>query len=62
MVDPQYPIPVDGGVFTVDTASGTARLAFRTKQPVAQVAKFAISLERKGGVPKAEGPMVLLSP
>ena len=62
VVDPQYPIPVDGGVFTVDPASGTARLAFRPKQPVAQVAKFAISLERKGGVPKAEGPMVLLSP
>ncbi len=62
VVDPQYPIPVDGGVFTVDPASGTARLEFRPKQPVAQVAKFAISLERKGGVPKAEGPMVLLSP
>ena len=62
VVDPQYPIPVDGGVFVVDPASGTARLEFRPKQPVAQVAKFAVSLERKGGVPKAEGPMVLLSP
>ncbi len=62
VVDPQYPIPVDGGVFTVDPSTGSARLEFRPKQPVAQVAKFAISLERKGGVPKAEGPMVLLSP
>jgi anti-sigma-K factor RskA len=62
VVDPQYPIPVDGGVFVVDPDSGTARLEFRPKQPVAQVAKFAVSLERKGGVPKAEGPMVLLSP
>lgn len=62
VVDPQYPIPVDGGVFTVDPTTGAARLEFRPKQPVAQVAKFAISLERKGGVAKAEGPMVLLSP
>ena len=62
VVDPQYPIPVDGGVFTVDPATGAARMEFRPKQPVAQAAKFAISLERKGGVPKAEGPMVLLSP
>ncbi len=62
VVDPQYPIPVDGGVFRVDPATGTARVEFRPRQPVAEVAKFAISLERKGGVPKAEGPMVLLSP
>lgn len=62
VVDPQYPIPVDGGVFRVDPATGEARLNFRPNLPVKTVAKFAVSLERKGGVPKAEGPMVLIGP
>lgn len=61
LVDPQYPVPVDGGVFTVDPATGEARVQFKAGKPVKAVAKFAVSLERKGGVPKAEGPMVLLS-
>ena len=61
LVDPQYPIPVDGGVFTVDPATGDARVTFKANKPVKSVAKFAVSRERKGGVPKAEGPMVLLS-
>jgi hypothetical protein len=62
IVDPQYPIPVDGGVFKVDPASGEARINFHPNRPIKSVAKFAVSLERKGGVPKAEGPMVLLGP
>ncbi len=60
VVDPQYPNPVDGGVFTVAPASGQARMTFRAKQPVAHASAFAVTLERKGGVPKAEGPFVLL--
>lgn len=60
VVDPQYPNPVDGGVFTVDPATGEARLVFHAKQPVATINAFAVTLERKGGVPKAEGPFVLL--
>jgi anti-sigma-K factor RskA len=62
VIDPQYPNPVDGGVFTVDSTTGVGRLQFRPRQPVAQAAKFAISRERKGGVPKAEGPIVLVGP
>jgi len=61
VIDPQYPIPVDGGVFTVDPESGVARYQFKAGKPVKTIAKFAVSLERKGGVPKAEGPMVLIS-
>ncbi len=61
VVDPQYPVPVDGGVFHVDPATGGAYVKFKADKPVKSIAKFAISLERKGGVPKAEGPMVLLS-
>lgn len=59
VVDPAYPNPVNGGVFKPD-AAGHAVLAFRPDQPVRQAAAFAISLEKKGGVPKAEGPIVLL--
>jgi anti-sigma-K factor RskA len=61
VVDPQYSSPVNGGIFRVDPTSGEARITFHGDRPVASVAKFAVSLERKGGVPKAEGPMVLLS-
>ncbi|MFZ9682585.1 MAG: anti-sigma factor [Cephaloticoccus sp.] len=61
VIDPQYPIPVDGGVFRVDPATGRARYSFKADKPIKTVAKFAVSLERRGGVPKAEGPMVLLS-
>jgi anti-sigma-K factor RskA len=60
VVDPQYPNPVDGGVFTVNPQTGAQRISFKAKQPVASVAAFAVTLERKGGVPKAEGPFVLL--
>lgn len=57
VIDPQYPNPVNGGVFTVED-DGSARVRFRPDQPVAAATKFAISRERKGGVPKAEGPIV----
>jgi anti-sigma-K factor RskA len=60
LVDPQYPNPVDGGVFSVEPASGTARLQFKAKQPVGTVNAFAVTRERKGGVAKAQGPFVLL--
>lgn len=60
VVDPQYPIPVDGGVFTVEPASGSSRVKFTAKQPVSVINAFAVTRERKGGVPKAEGPFVLL--
>lgn len=60
VVDPQYPIPVDGGVFTVEPTSGSCRVKFTAKQPVSVINAFAVTRERKGGVPKAEGPFVLL--
>lgn len=60
IVDPQYPNPVDGGVFTVDPQTGERRVSFKSKQPVKSIAAFAVTLERKGGVTKAEGPFVLL--
>jgi len=59
VVDPAYPNPVDGGVFHI-ASDGRVVLPFRPAQPVAHAAAFAISLEKKGGVRKAEGPIVLL--
>lgn len=57
IIDPRYANPVNGGIFNVD-ARGTAHFNFRPDQPVTAATKFAISRERKGGVPKAEGPLV----
>lgn len=62
IIDTQYPNPVNGGVFAVDPATGEAHIVFKGDKPIKSVAKFAVSLERKGGVPKAEGPIVLLGP
>lgn len=59
VVDPAYPIPVDGGVFKPG-ADGKAVLTFKGDKPIKTIAAFAISLEKKGGVAKAEGPIVLL--
>lgn len=60
VVDPQYTNPVDGGTFTVDPQTGEGRITFKSKQPIKDITAFAVTLERKGGVPKAEGPFVLL--
>jgi anti-sigma-K factor RskA len=59
VVDPAYQDPVNGGVFHV-AADGRIALAFKPDRPVTHAAVFAISLEKKGGVTKAEGPIVLL--
>ena len=59
LVDPRYKDPVDGGVFHVAN-DGSLRVPFQPASPVREATGFAISLERKGGVTKAEGPIVLL--
>jgi anti-sigma-K factor RskA len=61
VIDRQYTSPVSGGIFVVDPATGEAHAVFKTDKPVHSIAKFAVSLERKGGVPTREGPIVLLS-
>lgn len=60
VVDPAYKNPVDGGVIQVDD-KGFAKVEFKPQLDVTKVDKFAISVEKKGGVPVAEGPIVLLS-
>ncbi len=59
LVDPRYKDPIDGGVFHVAN-DGTMSVPFHPTSPVREAQAFAISLERKGGVTKAEGPIVLL--
>jgi anti-sigma-K factor RskA len=59
LVDPRYKNPVDGGVFHVSN-EGVQSISFQPKATVREAKGFAISLERKGGVTKAEGPIVLL--
>ena len=59
IVDPDYAQPVDAGTFHV-AAPGTTNVPFKPKAPIKSASAFAVSLEKKGGVPKAEGPMVLV--
>ncbi len=59
LIDPHDKNPVDGGGFHVSNEQ-TQRIHFRPRTPVREAKGFAISLERKGGVTKAEGPTVLL--
>lgn len=61
VVDPEKAAPVDAGVVRVDD-QGFARVRFKPTATIAKADKFAISVERRGGVPQNEGPIVLLSP
>lgn len=59
VVDPAYKDPVSAGVFHL-AKDGKIALPFKPEQPITQPAAFAISLEKKGGVEKADGTIVLL--
>jgi anti-sigma-K factor RskA len=61
VIDPQYPVPVDGGVFKVDARTEGAGIPFSTAKRIGSAQKFAVSVERKGGAPQHQGPIVLLS-
>lgn len=52
--------PVAAGLVMVQ-ADGSGRAVFRADKPVAQVGKFAITVERKGGAPAPAGKIVLVS-
>jgi len=59
IIDPKYPNPVNGGILTITDEAGTVA-AFKPDQPVTSADAFAISVEKTGGVPKAEGPIVFV--
>ena len=58
LVDPRYKDPVDGGVFHLAN-DGSLSVQFHPHAPVRAAQRFIVSLERKGGATKAEGPIVL---
>jgi len=53
--------PVSAGIIQVDPATGAGRTTFTAVRPIAAVAKFAISLEPKGGSISPVGKIVLAS-
>jgi anti-sigma-K factor RskA len=58
--DGQGAAPIPAGLVTIQS-DGSGRAVFRAAKPVARIAKFAVSLERKGGAPAPAGKIVLLS-
>ena len=58
-VDANYPDPINTGLIHVGP-DGVARIRFKPNQPATAVKAFAISLEKEGGVPKREGPILLI--
>jgi anti-sigma-K factor RskA len=61
IVDPKQPEAVSAGVVSVDD-KGAAKIAFKPAADVGDTVKFAISVEKKGGAEKKEGPVVLTGP
>ena len=61
VIDAKYPSPVSAGTFVVDPVTGEAHIVFKADKPVDSIAKFAVSLERKGGSVTPQGPIVLIS-
>jgi len=55
IIDPAYNAPVSAGVFDPAT-----RANFQPLHPISKASKFAISLEKKGGSPAPQGPIVLV--
>lgn len=58
-IDANHKDPISAGLVHVDS-NGVARIHFKPDQTAAQVKAFAISLEREGGAPKPEGPILLV--
>jgi anti-sigma-K factor RskA len=56
-----HAVPVSAGLVRFASGEATGRVLFAGVTPVSSVAKFAVSLERAGGAPSPNGPIVLLS-
>ena len=55
------PTPVDGGVVTVEAASGAVRMNFKSTLHMGTALAFRVTVERQGGATKTEGQLVLSS-
>jgi anti-sigma-K factor RskA len=58
-VDAEHKNPISAGVVRVDK-NGVAQIRFKPVEKAEHVKAFAISLEREGGAPKKEGPILLI--
>jgi anti-sigma-K factor RskA len=58
-VDAEHKEPISAGIVRVDK-NGVAQVRFKPVEKAEHVKAFAISLEREGGVPKKEGPILLV--
>jgi anti-sigma-K factor RskA len=58
-VDAEHKDPISAGIIRVDK-NGVAQVRFNPVEKAEHVKAFAISLEREGGVPKKEGPILLV--
>jgi anti-sigma-K factor RskA len=58
-VDAEHKDPISAGVVRVDK-NGVAQIRFKPVEKAEHVKAFAISSEREGGVPKKEGPILLV--
>ena len=58
-IDANHKDPISAGLVHVEP-NGVARFQFKPNQNAGQVKAFAISLEREGGAPKPEGPILLI--
>lgn len=58
-VDAAHKEPISAGILHVDE-DGVGQIQFKPIEPAHQVKAFAISLEREGGAPKKEGPILLI--
>jgi anti-sigma-K factor RskA len=59
VVDAEHKDPISAGIVRVN-ADGVAELRFKPVDAANHVKAFAISVEREGGVPKKEGPIVMV--
>ena len=58
-VDAEHKDPISAGIVRVDR-NGVAQIRFKPVEKAEHVKAFAISLEREGGVPNKEGPILLV--
>jgi hypothetical protein len=58
--DPKFPVPISAGVLSV-ADGGRVRFLFKPVIPIDQIRKVTISVERRGGVDKPEGQVVMES-
>ena len=58
-VDANHADPINAGIIHVEP-NGVTRVRFKPDKDASQIKAFAISLEREGGAPKREGPIVMI--